>query len=372
MLSIPRHGRAVPGRRIAAMAAAGVASLGIAACGSSGSSGSAGAGGPVASSNPTTLLKQTFASSHKVKSGVLHFGLTITPHGSSELTTPLSLTLAGRFQSRGTGKIPESAFTIGFRGLGKTGSFGVTTTASHAYVSIEGTNYQLPGTDFAKLRSSLASSSRHGSAPGLSSLGIDPEQWLSDPRIVGTQTIDGVVTEHLHATVDVAAFIRSLNTVLGKERSAISSATSATPHISAATARQIAAAVHDPTVDVWTGRSDTMLRRMVIAASVAVSGATSAELGGLSSAGFRMTLGYSQLGTPQTISTPKNVHSYAQLQTKLAAIGTQLQSGLGQTSTGGATSGSSRRVSRYSRCINGAGGNVRKMQKCAKLLGAGG
>jgi hypothetical protein len=358
---------------MAALLATTAAALPIAACGSSGS---AGAGGAAASTNPQTLLQQTFASSHDVKSGVLHFSLVVTPTGSSEITTPLSLSLAGRFQSRGTGKVPESAFTIGFSGLGKQGSFGVTTTAAHAYITIEHASYRLPAADFTKLRSSLASSSSSGSAPGLSSLGIDPERWLSQPQIVGTQTIDGVVTEHLHAGVNVAAFVHSLNAVLAKERSTLGAATGASTHISALTARKIGAAIRNPTVDVWTGKSDTMLRRMVIAATVPVSGATSAELGGLRSAAFRMTIGYSQLGTPQAISAPSDVHSYAQLQTKLAAIGTGLQSELGgvgsAAGTTGASRSSSRRVSKYARCINSAHDDVTKMQKCASLLNSGG
>lgn len=371
--------RSRPSRKAAAALAAMIAATGLAACGSGSSSGSGGSGSnaSAASSNPQTLLRQTFAQTHSVKSGVLRLSLVITPKGSSVVTTPLTFTLDGPFQSRGGGKTPESAFTLAFSGLGKHGSFGVTTTSTGSYVTLEGASYQLPASDFKKLQSGLGSSS--GSAPGFSSLGIDPEKWLRSPQIVGTATVDGVTTEHLRSAVDVPAVIDSVNTLLAKEASTIKSqAGVAAPHISPSEAAKVAAAIKHPTVDVYTGKSDSTLRRMEIAASVPVTGTTSTQLGGMTSASFRMTLDYSKLGTPQTISAPSHPRSYAQLQTKLQSIGAQLEGalggGTGMTGSSGSTGsgGSSGQVSRYSRCINSAKGDVAKMQRCAKDLNSGG
>jgi hypothetical protein len=361
-------------RAVAATLATLICAPAVSGCGSSSD--------PAASSNPQTLLHQTFASDHTVKSGILDFSLVITPTGSSLIRTPISISLAGPFQSRGAGRTPESAFTIALSGLGKHGSFGVRTTASGAYVSLEGTNYALPASDVARLKSSLSLGSSSGgkSAPGLSTLGIDPEGWLSNPRIVGTQTVDGAVTEHLHAAVNVPAFIQSLDRVLARETSTVHTGSSL-GHISPATARTIAADVRDPSVDIYTGRSDATLRRLVVSATVPVSGSTSTRLGGLTRASFRLTLGYSELNQPQTIAAPTNVHSDAQLQTALRSIASQIETGLGDgtsTTTSSASasasagSGSTANVSRYSRCINTAHGDVLKMQRCAKLLQSGG
>ena len=314
------------GRRLRATIAATlltlIVALAVSGCGSSSH--------PAASSDPQTLLHQTFSSDHTVKSGILDFSLVVTPTGSAIVQTPISISLAGPFQSRGAGRTPESAFTIGFSGLGKHGSFGVRTTASGAYVSLEGTNYALPASDVSKLRSSLSSGSGGQSAPGLSTLGIDPEGWLSDPRIVGTQTVDGALTEHLHAAVNVPAFIKSLDRVLTRETSSLHTSTGLS-HISPATARAIAADVRDPTVDVYTGKSDATLRRLVVSAMVPVSGSTSTRLGGLTRASFRLTLSYSQLNRPQTIAAPTDVHSDAQLQTALRSIAGQIETGLDAT-----------------------------------------
>ncbi len=361
-------------RRLGAVLLAGAAALGLAACGSSAGSGHA------ASSHPQTLLRQTFAASHAVKSGVLDFRVVITPHGSSiaSLDLPLTLSLDGPFQSRGKGKEPESAFTIGLTGLGRHGSFGVRTTSHGGYVSLEGDNFALPAADSAKLSSTIKGGSG-SQAPGLSTLGIDPESWLRDPKVVGTQTVDGVRTEHLHAGLNVPAFVRSLDKLLAKESRTLGRSKQITP----TTTRKIVNTIRDPSVDVYTGASDSTLRRLVVSATLPVTGTISTRLGGLTSAGVRLSLDYSQLNQPQTIAAPTNVRSYAALQAKLRTLGAALESELGDTSSTTAPSttapsttapatGSTGNLNKYSRCINGAHGDVTKMQKCATLLNSGG
>src|ERR1700739_2174007 len=100
----------------------------IAACGSSSGSGSP-------AGNVQSLLTQTFSRGHTVKSGVLGFSLSIAPTGSSTLTTPIVLSLNGPFQSRGTGKLPASDFTVGIGALKKDGLLGVISTGTDGYVT---------------------------------------------------------------------------------------------------------------------------------------------------------------------------------------------------------------------------------------------
>ncbi|HEY3775444.1 MAG TPA: hypothetical protein VGL69_20745 [Solirubrobacteraceae bacterium] len=360
-------------RRVAPLVTAGALVLGVSACGSSGShgSGSGGSAGPAASSNPTTLLRQTFASTHSIKSGVLGVSIVITPKGSSELTAPLSLTLGGPFQSSGGGQTAQSALTIAFSGLGKHGSLGVTTTGSAGYVTLEGTSYKLPSADFKKLQNSLGTHSGTGSEPGLSSFGINPQDWVTQPRIVGTATVDGAVTEHLHADVNVRAFVLSLNKVLAKESSTLRSAGSAAAkvptHITSAEASKVAAAIHQPTVDVYTDKNDSSLRRLVIDATLPVHGSLSTQLGGLTSASIHLTVDYSHLNEPQTITAPAHAQNFTALRSKLEALGQGL-TGSGLGSTGSSSSGSSAKVSKYAKCVQKASGDVGKMQKCAALL----
>ena len=355
-----------PGRpsrlRLALVFSAIVAALLVAACGSSG-------GGDPSSGSAKTLLQQTFSGGHTVKSGVLDFSLSVDPAGSSTLTTPIVLSLSGPFQSRGTGKLPESDFTVGISALGKHGELGVVSTGTSGYVTLQGTAYQLPQADFQRLESSF-SSVGSGSSSGLSGLGIDPQHWLENPKTVGTATVGGAQTTHIQAGVNVSALLADLNTFLAKTAKT-SGSTKIPTAIPAATQEEIAAAIRDARVDVWTGTTDHTLRRLTLSLDVPVSGQTSTVLGGMSSAGVALTLQYSDLNQAQTIAAPTKVAPYSQFQSKLRTVLEGVEGSVGASGTSG-TSGtsstSSANVDKYSLCIQQAGQDVAKMQKCASLL----
>jgi hypothetical protein len=334
----------------------------VAACGSS----------SPASNSPSAqqLLEQTFSGSHTVKSGVLRFSMTVTPSGSSTLSGPISLSVSGPFQSGGSGTAPQSDFTIGLDALGRHGQLGLVSTGTNGYVTLNGSAYQLPASDFKKLSSSF-SSVGPGGGGGLAKLGIEPLQWVTAPAIVGTTNIGGTSTTHIHATVNVAALLNDVNTFLHKASS--SGASSKIPaSISAATRAKIAAEVKHPTVDIWTGTSDHTLRRLSLNLGVPVTGQLSTELGGMSSAGFGMTLQYAHLNEPQTISAPSNVKPFSQFESKLQSVVGDVPGATGG-SLGPSTGSNSAHVSKYTKCIEDAGSDVGKMQKCAGLLnGSGG
>ncbi len=367
-------------KRLGPFTAAIVAVLVLSACGSSSPSGGS-------SGSAQSLLKQTFSSGHSVKSGVLGFTLTLKPTGSSTLTTPITLSLSGPFQSRGSGKLPQSDFTIAISALGRHGSLGVISTGTAGYVNLQGTNYQLPQADFQKLEQSFSSAQSSGGSqnPGLTQLGINPQHWLTNPSVVGTETVNGASTTHIRAGVDVNALIGDLNTFLAKTAKNAAASSSLPSQIPQATQRKIAAAVKNATVDVWTGKSDTTLRRLALDLTVPVTGKVSTALGGMTSAGIGLTVQYAKLNQPQTIATPTGVHPYSEFTAKLQSIGQAIAGALGgsalaggSTSTGSATttapsggSGSAAGVSKYSACIQKANGDVTKMQKCASLLNAG-
>ena len=346
-----------------------VAALGLAACGSSsdgsGSSGSA-----------QTLLKQTFASGKPVKSGVLGISLTLSPSGSSTLTTPISFSITGPFQSRGTGKLPQSDFTIAIAALGRKGQLGIVSTGTSGYVTLDGAAYQLPAADFQRLESGFSSVGSSGQGGGgLSALGINPEHWLTNASVVGSDTINGTDTSHIRAGVNVTALLADINTLLGKASS--STGTKVPSSIPPATQQKIAAAIKNASVDVWTGKSDKVLRKLSLNLRVPVSGRLSTVAGGMTAAGIGFNLEYSNVNQPQTIAAPTNVKPYSQFTTKLRSVLAGIEGSVGGSSLGstGATgsgssssSGSTSKIQKYSACIQSAGQDVLKMQKCASIL----
>ena len=368
------HGRV---RGLFTLCAAGLAVLALAACGGSGSSSGSG--------NAKALLNQTFSGSHVVNSGNLNFSVAINPAGSSKLNGPITLSFGGPFQSLGKGKLPKSNFNVSISALGHTGTLGILSTGTSGYVSMEGTSYQLPAATFQRLESSFASlASSPGGSSGsgaLGKLGIDPLHWLLNPSVAGTESIGGTDTTHIRAGIDVAALLRDLSTFLGKASSlGVSGAGSIPTSISPATQSRIASEVKDPSFDVWTGNSDKTVRKLSIGLTLPVSGEVSTLLGGLNSAGITVTMQYSDLNQPQSIVAPTTVAPYSQFTTKIqqilqvieSAVGSQLPTGTG-TTAGSATSsssGTSTTVDTYSQCVEAAGQDVTKIQKCASLLGS--
>lgn len=359
-----------------------LAGLAVAACGSA----SAG------SVNPNTLLGETFSGTHKVTSGNLNLTLTIDPSGSSTLSGPITLSFGGPFQTRGAGKLPESNFTVSASALGRNVSLGILSTGTAGYVTLQGTSYQLPQATFQKLESSFAqiasSSGTSSNSNTLTKLGIHPLRWLTNPTVVGTENIGGAQTTHIHAGVNVNAMLTDLNTVLEKASSlGVSGASALKSGIPTADRSKIAAAIKNPSVDVWSGTSDKTLRRLQITLTVPVTGKTSSQLGGVTSADIGLSMQYSDLNQPQTIKAPTTLRPYSEFQSKVSAFVQGLQGaaagvlgGSSGSSSGGAgssggtsTSGSSSsNVAKYSQCIAAAGTDVSKMQKCASLLGSGG
>jgi hypothetical protein len=94
----------------------------------------------------------------------------------------------------------------------------------------------------------------------------------------------------------------------------------------------------------------------------------------MTSAGIGLSLQYADVNQPQTVSAPAKVQPYSQFATKLRALLTGVQGSLGGAAagaTGSSSSGSagtSANVQKYSQCIQTAGQDVVKMQKCASLL----
>jgi hypothetical protein len=368
------RGRSRLRQRLGLVIGALVAAAALAACGSSSGGGG---GGSSSSGNAQGLLQQTFTGGHTVKSGVLGLTLTVNPSGSSTLTTPISLSLGGPFQSRGTGKLPASNFTIGISALGRKGSLGVVSTGTNGYVTLQGNAYQLPAADFQRLESSISSVGASGqSKTGLSALGINPLHWLKNPSVIGSDTVGGADTTHIRAGVNVTALLSDLNTFLAK--AAKTSTTTKIPSsIPPGTAQKIAAAVQNATVDIWTGKSDKTLRKLALSLTLPVTGQASTLLGGLRSAGLGLTFQYSSLNQPQSIASPANVKPYTEFSAKMRGLLSGLQGSLGAAASGsgstgstgqGAGAGTSTKIQKYSLCIQQAGQDVAKMQKCAALL----
>jgi len=304
----------------------------VSACASSSSAGNGDA---------STLLRQTFSGSHVVNSGRMSFTVTADPTGSSTATQPIVLSVGGPFQVDGRGKLPKYDFTISISALGGRAVLGVRSTGTSGYVTLQGTSYRLPAASYRQLGtvlSQLTSSSGTGSS-GPAGLGIDPLRWLTNPSVVGTATVGGVQTTHIHAGVNVGALVSDLSTLLRKASSLAGSAGVVPSGIPGATKSQIASAIRKASVDVWTGSADKTVRQLDVDLTVAVAGQTSALLGGLRSAAIAIDLRYADLNQPQNITAPTSVEPYSAFQAKIGPLVQSIEGALAGSLIGGAASG---------------------------------
>jgi hypothetical protein len=348
------------------------------------------------SGDATKLLNQTFSGSHKITSGNLSLSLTLNPSGSSSLRGPIGLSFGGPFQSLGRGKLPESNFNISVEALGRTGTLGILSTGTNGYVTLQGTSYQLPPATFRQLESSFSqlesSPTTSSSASVLNKLGIQPLHWLVNPSVVGDENVGGAATTHIRAGINVNALLVDLNTFLQKASSlGVSGANRLPSALSSDTRNRIASQIKNPSFDVWTGKNDKTVRKLVIKLTVGVSGSLSTLLGGLRSADIGLNMQYANLNQPQTITAPTSVRPYSEFANRVRAFFSSLQSLIGSgassgtngasgstgssgsttsPSTAGSSGSASSNLQRYSQCIQQAGGDVTKMQACAPLLNA--
>jgi hypothetical protein len=331
-------------------------SIGLGACGGGGD-------------QAAKLLRETFTGHHRVASGEVAALVTITPRGPSGLKGPLRLSLVGPFENLGPGKLPASAFTVGLAAMGTNAALTIISTGVSGYVSFQGQNYKLPQKTYRALESSfgqLGSVSGSGQAGALGRLGIQPQRWLVDPQIVGDEGVEGVDTTHIRSQINVATLLDDLNKFLTHATS------SPFPGgISVNSRRRIAAEVKDASFNVWTGVADKTLRRLEIDLTVPIGGQLSALLG--RAAAIDLTIEYAHLNRPQTIVAPTKLSPYIEFQDQLRVLVQDFAGGLsggsaGRGSTAGGSGSSGPNYQSYTNCVQAAGGDLRKLQRCAPLL----
>lgn len=345
-----------------ALVAAVLAVVSLAACGGSGG------GSP---QRAKTLLRETFKGNHQVNSGKLTVRLAVTGSGSKSAKGPFELDFGGPFQSQGKGQLPKSDFTINLSALGRTATLGVISTGTNGYVTLQGSTYQLPSSTFRQLESSFAGAAGSSASKGPSvftRLGIDPINWVRNPSVVGSGSVGGADTTHIHGDVAVDRLLADLSTVLQKASSlGVSGTTALRSGIPTSTRARIAREVRRPSLDVWTGSSDHTLRKLEINFELPVSGTVGTLMGGARSAHVLLLVQYTDINQPQTITTPSSARPFSEFIAKIQSFVAGLQGATGSVPSPGG-SGSSQSLQRYTQCIQSAAGDVTKMQRCAAIL----
>jgi hypothetical protein len=272
----------------------------------------------------------------------------------------VSLKLTGPFQGQGKNKVPkfDLALTLNQGQQGITA--GAISTGERSYVRLRGQAYDLGERVFEQFRRSyLTGQKKSGSQGGatLAALGIDPRAWLTHPRKVGEATVEGTKTIRMTAGVNVARFLQDANALLARSGELGVTRPSDLSALTAEQRRDITRSVKSATVDVYTGADDTLLRRIVLKIVLAVPPDARTSLDGLRSGTISLDFLISGVNEPQKIDAPAGAKPLS-----------ALSMGLGQGSAPLTSPRPTGTPPAYLRCLQAAGQDVAKMQKCANLL----
>jgi hypothetical protein len=316
------------------------------------------------STDVNELLKQTFTGSKDVKSGNLDLALKVEAQGGeSQVQGPVSISLSGPFQAQDEGKLPKFKLEAAFEGAGQSIKAGATSTGDKGYLSFQGTDYVVEDRVFDQFKAGFEQAQKQGSdqKQSFASLGMDPRNWLTDPQNAGDSKVGDDDTIKITGGIDVAKLLDDVNNALSKASAlGLGGAGQVPEKLTEQQKREVAEAVEDPRVEIYTGKEDTILRRLVV--NLGIDDKASGSSG---TVGFDVSI--TDLNEDQDIAEPADAKPFKDLLGQLGGLGL---GGAGGASSGSGSGGSSSSedLEKFSQCITEAGEDVEKARKCSDLL----
>jgi hypothetical protein len=279
---------------------------------------------------------------------------------------PVTVSLSGPFERTGDGRLPKFRLTARFSGAGQDIRAGATSTGDKGFLSLNGKNYVVDDQVFAQFKQGFqqaAKQSNGGSAQSFASLGMDPRKWLTNPVNAGEAKVGDADTIKITGGVDMAKLLDDVNAALEKASSlGLQGAGQVPEKLTEAQKQEVVDAIKDPKVEIYTGKDDKVMRRMVV--SLGLDDQASDTTGTLS-----LDFSITDLNEGQDIAEPSDAKPFDQLLEQfggLAALGAAASGGSG--SSGSSSGGSAADLEKYSDCLTDAGQDVAKARKCAELL----
>src|SRR5207247_238435 len=176
-------------------------------------------------------------------------------------------------------------------------------TGTKAYAEVNGKAYELPASSTDVIRQAA---SGIGGSGGLGQFRID--SWVKDPVVSDGGEVGGTDTEHVSAHLDVVA---AANGLLGFVRQLGRDV----PTIQGSSAKQLEDAVKSSSFEVWSGRKDHFLRRMLLNADLGLDVPESLRraLGDVVGAKIEFELAIANPNQPVSVPPPTNPLPYSDL-----------------------------------------------------------
>jgi hypothetical protein len=314
------------------------------------------------STDVNELLKDTFSGGKKIESGQLNLALRIDSTGSTNTNGPITVSLTGPFQSQGKGKLPKLDIDAKVEGAGQNISAGLVSTGDKGFVKFQGETYAVTDAIFAEFKKGFEQAQAQADkqkGQSLATLGIDPTRWLTNPKNAGEAKVGDTDVIKITGDVDVDKLLDDVNTALEKARSlGVQGSANLPSKLTPEQKKQAADAIKKLTVEIYTGKEDRILRRMLVDLTADAQG---------QSANVKLDLQLTGVNEDQTIEEPSGAKPFNQLLSQLGGL-SGLGSGSGSSGSGSSGGTSSQNLEKYSKCIEDAGSDATKARKCADLL----
>lgn len=338
----------------------------------------AGCGGDDSSDqDPQTVLEETFSNDQRIYSGDLN--LTLGIEASGDQGGSFEASLSGPFQGdpENEATIPQLDWTATATGSGANFdldfSGGLVVTADNAYVEYNDKAYEVGTQTFTQLKDQLEAQAGQTAAPTSFSEGckqaleqagatdtsgcdIDLLSWIPDATDEGTEDVAGTETVHVHGDLDVNKVL----TDLGNLASAFPGA--ATQGFDPSQLGVFENAVTDASIDVYSGESDHLLRKLDLTLGIDPSAIPGGETAPIDNVELNFGIEIAGVNEDQTIEAPSGAQPISQLLDDLG-----LNQGDLDTIPGlpGASGGSG---DDYLKCIEQAGSDPAAINECASQL----
>ena len=241
---------------------------------------------PAPAASPEELLQTAFQGG-QVESAAFEAEVSARADGQR-----LRAELSGAFERGAAGDVPEFEVNLRVAAAGQRARGGFVSLGDEAFFTDGETGWRVPEQAWSPFVEAVANAAG-GQAQG-NPLPFDPQTWIRDVRSEGTETLDGVETTHIAASVDAKRVFADLVPLARQSGRQM-------PSVDAA-----AGVVKRADFELWVGTDDRVIRRL----SADVAFATPPELRGAGDAArstisFDLTL--TGVNRPQEIEAPSNV-----------------------------------------------------------------
>jgi hypothetical protein len=307
--------------------------------------------------DPNQVLEETFNNPTKVTSGNVAIDLSGSAEGTQ--SGSLTATIEGPFQSdeKDPNAFPQLDLAAKVSGSGAGESFnfdgGLIATKDNAYLDYQGQAYAVGTALFNRFAQSYERSQKEAQAERnqddqslFQQFGIDPKGWLTNVSNEGTTDVDGTETIHIHGDANVPQIVSDIQKVAQQSGGEDAS-------LSQTDVEQIESAIKTASIDVYSGTSDKLLRKLALTLTIEPPEGTDSEVSSVN-ASFSITL--SDVNQPQTINEPSGAKPLSDL---LRQFGINLP--LGQLSSDSGAIGGSNPAA--TRCLQQAS-SQQDVQQC--------